>query len=133
MATLKALRPLSLAALFALAAFGCAKGSPATSSPAPSRIVPPRLMTRASAPELVVSSSNAAGRPSLRMRIQVMVDSLGQADLRTLKVTGVVDTQNRLAVERWLQGLRFRPATLEGQPVSGLIDITLSVRVVQQR
>ena len=133
MDTLKPIRTVGLAAFFALAVLGCANGSPATSSPAPSRTVPPRLMMRVSPPELVVTSSNAAGRPSLRMRIQVMVDSLGAADMRTLKVTGVVETQNRMAIERWLQGLRFRPAMRDGQPVSGLFDMKLSVRVIQQR
>ena len=133
MATMKPLRAAAFAAFFSLAALGCAKGNPETSSPSPSRTVPPRLNMRVSPPELFVTPSNAAGRPSLRMRIQVMVDSRGAADLRTLKVTGVVETQNRVAVERWLQGLRFRPAMRDGQPVSGLFDMTLSVRVLPRR
>lgn len=109
--------------------------SKATESPDPSTAVrtePPRLLTRGSFPSLSVTESNAAGRPSLRMGIEVMVDSLGRADLRTLKVTGVVDTQNRMAVERWLEGVMFRPAMRNGEAVSGIFRMSLTVRVTRR-
>ena len=61
-----------------------------------------------------------------------MVDSLGRADVRTLKITGIVGTQNRLAVERWLETVTFRPAMCNGQAVSGLLDMTLTARVVRR-
>ena len=109
--------------------------SKATESTEPSTAVqtePPRLLTRGAFPSLSVSESNAAGRPSLRMGIEVMVDSLGRADLRTLKVTGVVDTQNRMAVERWLEGVMFRPAMRNGVAVSGIYKMSLAVSVTRR-
>src|SRR5688572_15670844 len=114
------LRTLYLVALYATVALACAKPSPSTPPSPTDRTEPPRLLTRGRAPDLVVTEINAAGRPSLRMRIEVMVDSLGRADVRTLKLTGVVDTQNRTAVERWLESVMFRPAMRNGKAVSGL-------------
>jgi hypothetical protein len=109
--------------------FACSKATESTDPSTAVRTEPPRLLTRGSFPSLSVTESNAAGRPSLRMGVEVMVDSLGRADLRTLKVTGVVDTQNRMAVERWLQGVIFRPAMRNGEAVSGLFKMSLTVRV----
>jgi len=110
----------------------CSKATESTDASTTVRTEPPRLLTRGSFPSLSVSESNAAGRPSLRMGIEVMVDSLGRADLRTLKVTGVVDTQNRMAVERWLEGVMFRPAMRNGEAVSGLFTMSLTVRVTRR-
>jgi hypothetical protein len=61
-----------------------------------------------------------------------MVDSEGRADVRTLKLTGIVGTQDRIALERWLQTVTFRPAMRNGQPVSGLFKMTLAARVVRR-
>ena len=110
----------------------CSKAAESTDSSTPVRTEPPRLLTRGAFPSLSVSESNAAGRPSLRMGIEVMVDSLGRADLRTLKVTGVVDTQNRMAVERWLEGVMFRPAMRNGVAVSGIYKMSLAVSVTRR-
>ena len=115
-----------------MAAIACSKATESTDPSTPVRTEPPRLLTRGSFPSLSVSESNAAGRPSLRMGVEVMVDSLGRADVRTLKVTGVVDTQNRLAVERWLEGVMFRPAMRNGEPVSGIFRMSLTVRVTRR-
>ena len=110
----------------------CSKATESTDASTAVRTEPPRLLTRGSFPSLSVSESNAAGRPSLRMGIEVMVDSLGRADLRTLKVTGVVDTQNRMAVERWLEGVMFRPAMRNGVAVSGVFKMSLAVSVTRR-
>jgi hypothetical protein len=67
------------------------------------------------------------------MRLQVMVDSLGRADTRTLKLIGEGGTQNRLAMERWLESVVFRPAMRNGQAVRGLFEMTLSVRIEVRR
>ena len=135
---------LTIVACLAVAV-GCSKATEtADSSPAPnteptprtepaSRTEPPRLLTRRTFPNLVVTQSNAAGRPSLRMGIEVKVDSLGRADVRTLKVTGVVDSQNRQAVEQWLESVAFRPAMRDGQAVSGIFKMSLTVRVEYRR
>lgn len=123
------LRSLRLAALCATVAVACAKASQPSSSPAPAQTESPRLLTRGSYPDLVVTEASAAGRPSLRMGVEVMVDTLGRADIRTLKLTGVVDMQNRTAMERWLESVAFRPAMRNGQAVRGLFRMSLTVRV----
>ena len=111
----------------------CSKATESTEPSTAVRTEPPKLLTRGSFPSLSLEESNAAGRPSLRMGIEVKVDSLGRADVRTLKVTGVVDTQNRLAVERWLESVIFRPAMRNGEAVSGIFKMSLAVRVVTRR
>lgn len=139
---MSASRALRLGILLAAIASACAKPteSPPTPAadrteppPAPAdRIEPPRLLTRVSYPELTTIEPNPTGRASLRMRIQVMIDSLGRADTRTLKLSGEGGVQNRMAIERWLESVMFRPAMRNGQPVSGLYKLTLEVRVVMR-
>jgi hypothetical protein len=109
---------------------GCSKATEQGASQTADRVEPPRLLTRGMAPELQDIASNAAGRPSLRVRIEVMVGPDGRADLRTLKLTDAGSMQNRIAIEQWLERVTFRPAMRDGQPVSGLWKSTFLVRVV---
>ena len=127
------LRSLSVVAIWIAVGAACARSAESTTpAPASDQTEPPRLLTRRTAPNIEVPESNAAGRATVRIGIQVMVDSLGRADVRTLKLTGVVGTQDRFAIERWLESLTFRPAMRNGQPVSGLFKMTLAARVVRR-
>ncbi len=132
METVRRLRTVLLAAICAPVAIACARNSQPTTSAISEQTEPPRLWTRGSAPEIAIPESNAGGRPTVRIGIQVMVDSEGRADVRTLKLTGIVGTQDRIALERWLQTVTFRPAMRNGQPVSGLFKMTLAARVVRR-
>jgi type IV pilus biogenesis protein CpaD/CtpE len=127
---MSASRALRLGILIAALTSACAKPAQSPPAPAADRTDPPRLLTRVSYPELTMIEPNPTGRASLRMNIQVMIDSLGRADTRTLRLTGEGGMQNRIAIERWLESVTFRPATRNGQPVSGLYKLTLEVRVV---
>ena len=90
------------------------------------------MLTRGSAPDIAVPESNAGGRATVRIRIQVMVDALGRADVRTLQLSGIVGTQDRIAIERWIESVTFRPAMRNGEPVSGVWAMTLAARVVRR-
>jgi hypothetical protein len=114
-------------------ASACAKASAPVPTPEAERTEPPRMLSRGSFPELSISGPNPAGRPSVRMRIQVLVDRLGRPDLKTLKLTGLGAAENRMAIERWIENATFRPAMRNGQPVSGLYETSLEVRVVVRR
>lgn len=63
--------------------------------------------------------------------IEVMVDSLGRADPRTLRVVGTVGTNTRTAIERWAGYARFTPAKQDGHAVAALYhtQIKSTVRV----
>jgi hypothetical protein len=96
------------------------------------RTEPPQLPTHGAFPDLTVMGENVPSGPLPRLRLHVVVDSLGHADVKTLKLTGVGSgAQNRTAIERWLETITFRPATREGRPVSAVFEGTLAVRIVQ--
>lgn len=107
--------------------------TPASTPTSSSDTEPPQLLTRGVAPELTITREQAPSGPLPRLRIQVVVDSLGYADVKTLKLTGIGSgAQNRAAIERWLASVTFRPAMRAGRPVSGVFEGTLGVRIVQQ-
>ncbi|HJR65784.1 MAG TPA: hypothetical protein VJ802_05110 [Gemmatimonadaceae bacterium] len=132
MATFRVIRLVTLGTLCAFAAIACAKATQSSSSPESTHTEPPRLLTRGSAPDIAVPESNAGGRATVRIRIQVLVDALGRADVRTLKLSGVVSTQDRIAIERWIESVTFRPAMRNGEAVSGVWAMTLAARVVRR-
>ena len=103
--------------------------SPASSA---DRTEPPQLPAQAAFPDLTETAEKIPSGPLPRLRIRVVVDSLGYADVKTLKLTGVGSgAQNRAAIERWLGTITFRPAMRDGRPVSGVFEGTLAVRIVQ--
>jgi hypothetical protein len=123
------LPPLLMLAALVMA---CVK-TPAPASTPSERTEPPRILTRGAFPELSVLAENATSGPPPRLRIQVMVDTLGRADLKTLNLTGIGSGgENRAAIERWLDALLFRPAMRDGQPVNGVFETTLEVRIQQR-
>ena len=116
---------------FAALLTACAT-TPASTPTSSGDTEPPELLTRGVVPELTIMREEAPSGPLPRLRIQVVVDSLGYADVKTLKLTGVGSgAQNRAAIERWLESVTFRPAMRDGRPVSGVFDGTLAVRIMQ--
>ena len=117
---------------FAALLTACAT-TPASTPTSSGDTEPPELLTRGVVPELTITREGAPSGPLPRLRIQVVVDTLGYADVKTLKLTGVGSgAQNRAAIERWLESVTFRPAMREGRPVSGVFEWTLAVRIMQQ-
>ena len=124
-----------IAALITLAVIvmACAR-TPASTPESPANSERPQLLTRGVIPELTIMREEAPSGPLPRLRIQVLIDSLGHADVKTLRLTGVGSgAQNRAAIERWLESVTFRPAMREGRPVSAIFETTLAVRIMQQR
>jgi len=121
-------------AIVSLAAIGLACASSGGSRPN-ARVSPPELLTR-TRPDLTASrvTPNSA-RPTTLVEIEVQVRPDGTADVSTLKVTGVGASENRNAVTTWVQGVRFKPATMDGIPVVGTyrqsFDVMTRVRVVR--
>ena len=120
--------------LLTLAALGIACATtPASTATSSEATEPPQLLTRGVVPELTIMREEAPSGPLPRLRIHVMVDSLGRADVKTLTVTGIGSgVQNRAAIERWLESVTFRPAMRAGRPVNGVFEGTLGVRIMQQ-
>ena len=108
---------------------GCSKNPDPTPEPARERTEPPRMLTRGTFPQLSISGPNPAGRPVVRMRLEVQIDPLGRPDMETLKITGIAGPENRLAIERWLESASFRPAMQNGEPVRGVYELSLEARV----
>ena len=67
------------------------------------------------------------------LRIEVVVDSLGQPDLETLRVTGAGASDYRAAVQRWIDASRFRPAQRDGRAVTSMYRTRVESRVRVER
>ena len=121
--------------LVGLGSVGCARAGPRESGAAQQveREEPPRMLQRGAPPELRIYSIPASGRAPIRLQIEVVVDSRGQPDMKTLKLTGIGAAENRDAIERWIQQATFRPAQRGGQPVAGTYRTRLEVRVEMRR
>jgi hypothetical protein len=94
---------------------------------------PPRMLQRGAPPELRIYNIPASGRAPIRVQIEVLIDSRGQPDMKTLKVTGVGAAENRDAIQRWIEQAIFRPAQRGGQPVAGIYRTGLAVRIETRR
>jgi hypothetical protein len=121
--------------LVGLGSVGCARRSAPESGAAQQveRDEPPRMLQRGAPPELRIYSIPSSGRAPIRLQIEVLVDSRGQPDMKTLKLTGIGAAENRDAIERWIQQATFRPAQRGGQPVAGIYRTRLEVRVEVRR
>ena len=120
-------------AILVLAA-ACARSSTPSAAAAPAdRIEPPRMLTRGTFPEIDVPGPNAADRPTVNLRLEVLIDASGRPDMKTLKIVGLVAPTSRMAIERWLEDATYRPASQNGQPVPGVFKLSLSARVVIRR
>jgi hypothetical protein len=63
----------------------------------------------------------------------VQVDSTGQPDLETLRMTGLGADGNRDVVATWLRSARFQPAQRDGRPVPGVYQTRIEVRAEIRR
>jgi hypothetical protein len=120
--------------LAGLGSGGCARANASDAAAQPvEREEPPRMLQRGRPPELRIYNIPASGRAPIRLQIEVLIDSRGQPDMRTLKLTGIGAAENREAIERWLEQATFRPAQRGGQPVAGTYRTGLEVRIVTRR
>lgn len=69
----------------------------------------------------------------INISIEVMVDSAGNPDLRTLRVTGQGAVQSQSAVAAWIQSARFRPARVGGRPVAGVFRTRIRSSIETRR
>jgi len=72
-------------------------------------------------------------REAVDLRIEVLVGTDGQPDMRTLKVTGKGSGSNRTAIEDWVRTSAFKPAMQDGQPVAGLFRTGLKSTIQVRR
>jgi type IV pilus biogenesis protein CpaD/CtpE len=112
-------------------ALACASGSSPNAGATPDRVDPPQMVSRASPPDLRVPT-NASGRPSVRVSIEVMVDDTGTPDMATFKVTGPGAAENHDSLARWIQTAVFRPAHRDGQAVAGLFKTKMEAKIVRR-
>lgn len=67
-------------------------------------------------------------REEIDVRYEVLIDELGQPDMRMLKVTGKGSGSSHAAIEDWVRSSAFRPAMKDGQPVAAVITVGCSRR-----
>ena len=123
-----------IAGSLCLAALACASSGGTESGREP-RYEAPRLLTR-TRPQLRMNtmSPSMPGTPApLRLSIEVEVDEQGRADVKTLTVNGPGATDNRAAIELWLNEASFEPATRGGVPVRGVYKMSVEGRVTVRR
>ncbi len=106
-------------------------GNTSSAGPPPKGIEPPQIMVRAGAPALRVPTM-ASGRSPVRVTIEVLIDTTGRADMKTLKITGYGADENHDALADWIAGSIFRPAHQGDQPVPGIYRTKLEARVVRR-
>lgn len=116
-----------LSAVLAAVVLACASSGKAPKS----RVDPPQLLTR-TRPDLQVQPGARTGR-ALDIRLEVLVDETGQADLKTVRLTGVGASENEAAIRTWLQQVRFRPGRRQGVPAAVVFTSrwTAEVRAVR--
>lgn len=121
------MRFLLPAASLLLVVAACAPSAPA--GDASPRSLPPATMTSRAAFDFTAVSP---ARP-VDMQIEVVVDSLGQPDLGTLRVSGNGSSEYRATVQRWIEASRFRPAQRDGRPVAGMFRTRMETRMEVRR
>jgi hypothetical protein len=115
------------AALVAILVLGCASGGRSASD----RTKPPVLLGNMR-PDWRYPAAPRTGTV-LSLQIEVQVDSVGQADPATVRVTGLGAAENAEVVRSWLQSARFTPAQREGKPVAGVYHTRVEVRATVRR
>ena len=95
------------------------------------RISPPTMLS-GPRPEWRTPSPPREGRV-LDMRIEVQIDSTGQPDLETLRLSGLGAGENRDAAAAWIRSARFRPAQQGGRAVPGLYQTRVQAEARIQR
>lgn len=108
-------------------------GAPSTSiqssgALAPDTVYPPRMLKGGTQGHLVVPTT-VAGRSSVSIAIEVLIDSTGRPDMTTLKITGFGAAENKAALMGWIEQATFSPAHLGAQPVPGVYRTKIELRV----
>ena len=75
----------------------------------------------------------ATPQQPVSLEIIVRVDTLGRADLSTLRLSGQGVEQNRQIVIDWLRTARFEPAKLDGYPVNGWFHFVAEAKAARLR
>ena len=75
----------------------------------------------------------ATAQAPVVLDIMVQVDTLGRADLSTLRLSGQGAEANRQIVTDWLQTARFEPARLNGYLVRGWFRVSADARATRGR
>jgi hypothetical protein len=95
---------------------------------APEELTPPQPIG-GGGPALV----GATPQQPVSLDIVVRVDTLGRADLSTLRLSGQGVEQNRQIVIDWLRLARFEPAKLDGYPVNGWFHFIAEAKAARVR
>ena len=121
---------MCVATLGLILAASCASSGAGTKSAGDEPDVRPRMISRLTPPMLRISSIPASGRAPIRvLRFEVLIDTEGQPDMSTFRVTGMGAAENRDALASWIQQSMFTPATRGGIAVPGVYRGSLEVRV----
>jgi len=75
----------------------------------------------------------ATPQQPVSLEIVVRIDTLGLADLSTLRLSGQGVEQNRQIVTDWLRTARFEPAKLNGYPVNGWFHFIAEAKAARLR
>ena len=74
----------------------------------------------------------ATPQAPVSVEIIVQIDTLGIADLSTLRLTGQGAEMNRPVILDWLRAARFEPARLNGYPVRGWFRVSAEARAARE-
>ena len=77
----------------------------------------------------LVVPTTVAGRSSVVITLEVVIDSAGRPDMTTLKITGFGAAENKAALTGWIEQGTFRPAHRGDQPVPGVYRTKIELRV----
>jgi hypothetical protein len=91
-------------------------------------LTPPRPIS-GGGPALVGATPQAP----IALEILVQIDTLGRADLSTLKVTGQGVEPNLGIITDWLRTARFEPARLNGYLVRGWFNVLAEAKAAGAR
>ena len=94
----------------------------------PDQIVPPKMASPATMGPMRFPE-NAASGSTIRVDVEVVVDSNGRPVMSTFKANGPTASENRDALAEFIGNSTFRPAFHNGQPVSGVYHSQLQLRV----
>jgi hypothetical protein len=122
---------MCVATLGLILAASCASSGAGTKSAGDEPDVRPRMISRLTPPMLRIPSIPASGRAPIRVRFEVLIDTEGQPDMSTFRVTGWGAAENRDALASWIQQSMFTPASRGGIAVPGVYRGSLQVRVVR--
>jgi hypothetical protein len=123
---MRSARGLLAAALLALSA--CSVNPGINPKVEPEALTPPRPVG-GGGPALVGATLQAP----ISVEVLVQIDTLGRADLSTLKLSGQGVEPNRGVITDWLRTARFEPARLNGYLVRGWYNALVEARAAGAR